>query len=121
MVSQVYLLPLLRQVSVALQPLSASVSQSPSTLSVQAFAGESGRVALKRGASWKRQCLNQTLRQVRYKGTKNGFRGGPQTGGPHDELEILLQYSLQQLPDGWDYIYHQGSSSKATIEFQSRN
>lgn len=41
--------------------------------------------------------------------------------GPHDELEILLQYSLRQLPDGWGHIYHQGSSSKATIEFQSRN
>lgn len=61
MVSQVYLLPLLRQVSVALQPLSASVSQSPSTLSVQAFAGESGRVALKRGGFLEETVLKSNL------------------------------------------------------------
>lgn len=49
MVSQVYLLPLLRQVSLAVLPLAASMPLSPGALGVQAFAEEGGRVAFKGG------------------------------------------------------------------------
>lgn len=37
--------------------------------------------------------------------------------GPCDELESLLQYSLQQLPDAWGPMYLYGPRYKAISRF----